>query len=68
MDGAITGWDILRREDIERSRAALEARPDYADLVAEAAKRGFRRITAAEQMEPGSADAYQWRGGVWVRQ
>ena len=37
-------------------------------LVAEAASRGFRPITLTEQMDCGKIDAYEWRGGIWVRQ
>jgi hypothetical protein len=54
------------RQFFESSRAAFEARTDYQDLVAQAAELGYRRITLYEQMNPGSADAYSWRGGVWV--
>lgn len=60
--------DTYWRESFERSRDAFESRPDYAELVAEAARRGYRRITLGEQMDTGSADAYQWRGGVWVKE
>jgi len=54
------------RAAFERSRAEYEAHPDFASIVAEAERRGYRRITLAEQVETGSADAYSWRGGVWV--
>jgi hypothetical protein len=66
MDG-IDAWELQRLRDIESSRAAFEARPDYAELIEQAAQRGFRRISLWEQMEPGKVDAYQWRGGVWVK-
>lgn len=67
MNEHITGWELLRREELERARAAFEARSDFGDLVAEAARRGYRRITLAEQMDSGFHDAYTWRGGVWIR-
>ena len=62
----IDAWDAMRRRDFEDSRATFEARPDFAELVAAAAARGWRRITLDEQMDCGMADAYLWRGGVWV--
>jgi len=67
MRNHITGWDLMARADAEKSRAAFEARSDFASLVAEADKRGYRRISLHEQLEPGRVDAYTWRGGVWVR-
>jgi hypothetical protein len=54
------------RAAFERSRAEYEASPNFAANVAEAARRGYRRITLSEQVDTGSADAYTWRGGVWV--
>ena len=54
------------RAAFERSRAEYEASPRFAENVAEARKRGYRRITLGEQIDTGSADAYTWRGGVWV--
>lgn len=67
MDDYLSAWDSFARRDFEASRATFEARPDFADLMAEAARRGFRRITLAEQCDTGCVDAYMWRGGVWVR-
>ena len=62
----IDPWDALKREELEKSRAAFEAHPDFRELVAEAAVRGFRRITLAEQMDV-NPDAFTWRGGVWMK-
>jgi len=62
-----TGWDWMRTQEFEKSRAAFESQTDFATLVDEAAKRGFRRITLAEQIDTGSADAFSWRGGVWIK-
>lgn len=67
MTTHVTGWDLQRAGELQQSRAAFEARPDYPELLQEAASRGFRRITLSEQMERASAGAYNWRGGVWVR-
>ena len=61
-------WQQLRAAEFEAARAEFEARPDFAALVAEAASRGFRPITLTEQMDCGKIDAYEWRGGIWVRQ
>lgn len=63
----ISPWEIYAREKAEKSRAAFEAAPNFAELIAEAAKRGYRRITLLEQLDAGSVDAYTWRGGVWVK-
>lgn len=56
-------------ERIKHSRAVFEARPDYEELIAEADRRGFRRITLYEQMDIGwfIANSYSWRGGLWVK-
>ncbi len=61
------GWDLLRQAELQASRTAFEARTDFASLIAEATRRGYRRITMSEQIDPGHADAYTWRGGVWVK-
>lgn len=63
----ISPWEIYAREEAEKSRAAFEADSNFSELIAEAAKRGYRRITLLEQLQPGSVDAYTWRGGVWVK-
>jgi hypothetical protein len=63
-----SGWDLLRRAEAEAARTAFENHPDFSVVVADAAARGFRRITLAEQLDGGKADAYSWRGGIWVRQ
>jgi hypothetical protein len=60
-------WRVQHRAEVEASRAAFEARHDFAELVAEADRKGYRRIELFEQLEPGTADAYTWRGGVWVK-
>lgn len=67
MDNGISPWDLSREAELAKSRAAFEASPDYAALVAQAAARGFRRITLHEQLNPLGVDAYSWRGGVWVK-
>jgi len=67
MSEYTTGWDWMHFHEFEKSRAAFESHPDFAALVDEAKKRGFRRITLTEQIATGSADAYTWRGGVWVK-
>jgi len=67
MGEVTTGWDWMHLQQFQKSRSAFESRPDFAAIVDEAKKRGFRRITLAEQIETGSADAYSWRGGVWVK-
>lgn len=67
MADHISPWDVLHREEVEQSRAAFEARTDFSELVSEADLRGFRRITLMEQLDPGTADAHTWRGGVWVQ-
>ena len=67
MADHISPWDVLHREEVGQSRAAFEARTDFAELVSEADRRGFRRITLMEQLDPGTADAHTWRGGVWVK-
>jgi hypothetical protein len=63
----VSAWEDARVSELRRSRAAFEAREDFTELVAEAGRRGFRRVTLIEQLNPGSVDAYAWRGGVWVR-
>jgi hypothetical protein len=63
----MTAWELMEYEQLQASRAAYEQRPDYHGLVAEAARRGYRRIRLSEQLEPGKVDAYSWRGGVWVK-
>jgi len=63
----VCGWDELWRKQFTKSNAEYRARPDYDALVAEAAQKGYRPITLAEQMDTGSVDAYTWRGGVWVK-
>lgn len=67
MSDHISPWDVARRAELEQCRAEFEARPDFHELVAEADRRGFRRITLTEQMSPGQSDAFTWRGGVWVK-
>lgn len=67
MADYISPWDIQRREELELSRAAFEANPDFSSLVAEAERRGFRRITLSEQLDRCRSDAHTWRGGVWVK-
>lgn len=67
MSAAVNPWGELRRSEVLTARAAFEARDDFAALVDEAGRRGFRRITLGEQMEPHGVDAYAWRGGVWVK-
>lgn len=57
---------MARMREIAQSRAEFEASPGFAELVSEAARRGYRRITATEQLDPGRVDAYAWRGGVWI--
>lgn len=54
------------RAAFERSRADYESSPDFAANVSEAERLGYRRITLTEQVDTGSADAFTWRGGVWV--
>lgn len=66
MTTHVTGWDLQRARELQHSRAVFEERPDYPELLQEAASRGFRRVTLSEQMERASG-AYNWRGGVWVR-
>lgn len=66
-DLIVTQWDLQRRAELELSRAAFESSSNFVELVAEADRRGYRRITLAEQMDPGCVDAYSWQGGVWVK-
>jgi hypothetical protein len=68
-EGAIYSWDLLQADEYVRSRAVFDARPDFAELVAEADRRGYRRITLAEQQHNllRPCDVYNWRGGVWVK-
>jgi hypothetical protein len=61
-------WGMARMREIAQSRAEFEARTDFAELVSGAARRGYRRITAPEQLDPGRVDAYAWRGGVWIKE
>jgi hypothetical protein len=67
MANHISPWETLEREQAEKSRAAFEARSDFQELITQAAARGFRRITLAEQLKPSDVNAYNWRGGVWIK-
>jgi hypothetical protein len=67
MADHISPWEIQARANAEQKRAEFESRPDFVALVAEATKRGYRRINLLEQLNPGSIDAYTWCGGVWVK-
>ena len=45
MSEGQSAWAENHRKDFETSRAAFEARSDFAAVVAEAKQRGFRRIS-----------------------
>ena len=63
---SLDAWAMLRMEEFKATGEAFRAQPGYAALASEAAALGYRPITLWEQMS-AKADAYSWRGGVWVK-
>lgn len=59
--------DMYWHDRFAVSRKEFESAEIYSELVAEAARRGFRRISLSEQLHTNDTRAYSWRGGVWVR-
>lgn len=55
------------RQALIEARASREACPGYAELIATAATRGYRRATLYEQMELSPADLYCYRNEIFVK-
>lgn len=56
------------RQELIAARASREACAGYAELIAEAAARGYRRATLYEQTELSPADLYCYRNEIFVKE
>jgi len=65
-------YDVHEQERREAATLAYIMSPDFKEIAAEAANRGYRKATiqeinASARSAPWAIELFCWRGGLWVK-